>query len=79
MKACKERCAAFRGFDDREERIGVGRSESVGEVTCKLQEKNVVTNVQSATRVHVSEACEGRRPSASGNHAMGRGVEGDDV
>ena len=29
----------FRGFDDREERIGDGRSKSVGEVTCKLQQK----------------------------------------
>ena len=26
----------FRGFDDREERIGDGRSESMGEVTCEL-------------------------------------------
>ena len=33
----------FRGFDDREERIGDGRSESMGE------QKNVGTNVQSAT------------------------------
>ena len=38
----------FRGFDDREERIGDGRSESMGEVTCELQQKNVGTNVQSA-------------------------------
>ena len=45
----------FRSFDDRGERIGHGRSESMGEVTCELQQKNVGTNVQSATRVHVSE------------------------
>ena len=57
----------FRGFDDREERVGDGRSESMGEVTCELHQKNVGTNVQSATRVHVSEACE-----AIGDHAMGR-------
>ena len=36
-------------------------------------------NVQSATRVHVSEACEGCWLSAIGNHAMGGEVEGDDV
>ena len=69
----------FRGFDDREERIGDGRSESMGEVTCELQQKNVGANVQSATRVHVSEACEGCWSSALGNHAMGGEVEGDDV
>ena len=44
-----------------------------------IQQKNVRTNVQSATRVHVSEACEGCRPSAIGDHAMGGEVEGDDV
>ena len=66
-------------FDDREERIGDGRSESTGEVTCELQHKNVGKNVQSATRVHVSEACEGCWSSAIGNHAMGGEVEGDDV
>ena len=75
------RCAGeiheFRGFDDREERVGDGRSESMGEVTCELQQKNVGTNVQSATRVHV--ACEGCRPSAIGNHAMGGEMQGDDV
>ena len=69
----------FRGCDDREERIGDGRSESVGEVTCELPQKNVRTNVQSATRVHVSEACEGCWPSAIGDHAMGGELEGDDV
>ena len=70
----------FRGFDDdREERVGDGRSESMGEVTCELQQKNVGTNVQSATRVHVSEAFEGCRASAIGNYAMGGKVEGDDV
>ena len=69
----------FRGFDDREERIRDGRSESMGEVTCELQQKNVGTNVQSATRVHVSEACEGCRPSAIGDLAMRGEVEGDDV
>ena len=26
----------FRGFDDRDERIGDGQSESMGEVTCEL-------------------------------------------
>ena len=63
-----------------EERIGDGRSESMGEVTCELQQqKNVGNNVQSATRVHVSEACEGCRPYAIGNHAMGGEVGGDDV
>ena len=41
--------------------------------------KNVGTNVQSATRVHVSRACEGCRPSAIGDHAMGGEVGGDDV
>ena len=66
-------------FDDREERIGDGRSKSMGEVTCELQQKNVGANVQSATRVHVSEACEGCWSSAIGNHAMGGEVEGDDV
>ena len=69
----------FRGFDDREERIGDARGESTGEVTCELRQKNVRTNVQSATRVHVSEACEGCRPSAIGDHAMGGEVEGDVV
>ena len=69
----------LRGFDDREERIGDGRSKSMGEVTCELQQKNVGANVQSATRVHVSEACEGCWSSAIGNHAMGGEVEGDDV
>ena len=64
--------------DDREERIGDGQSESMGDVTCELQQKNVRTNVPSATRVHVSEACEGCRPSAIGDHAMGGEVEGDD-
>ena len=39
----------FRGLDDREERDGAGRSESMGDVTCKLHQKNVGTNVQSAT------------------------------
>ena len=69
----------FIGFDDSEERIGDGRSESMGEVACELQQKDVGTNVQSATRVHVSEACEGCWPSAIGNHAIGGEVEGDDV
>ena len=69
----------LRGFDDREERIGDGRSKSMGKVTCELQQKNVGANVQSATRVHVSEACEGCWSSAIGNHAMGGEVEGDDV
>ena len=50
-----------------------------GEVTCELQQKNVGANVQSATRVHVSEACEGCWSSAIGDHAMGGEVEGDDV
>ena len=77
------RCAGevhmFRGFDDREERVEAGRSESMREVTCELQQKNVGTNVQSATRVHLSETCEGRWPSAIGDHAMEGEVEGDDV
>ena len=51
----------------------------MGEVKCELQQKNVGNNVQSATRVHVSEACEGCRPCAIGNHAMGGEVGGDDV
>ena len=69
----------FRGFDDREERIGDVPSKSMGEVTCELQQKNVGANVQSATRVPVSEACVGCWSSAIGNHAMGGEVEGDDV
>ena len=51
----------------------------MGEITFEHQQKNVGTNVQSATRVHVPEACEGCRPSAIGDHAMGGEVEGDDV
>ena len=65
------RCAGevhkFRGFDDREERVEAGRSESMRKVTCEVQRKNVGTNVQSAT------------PSAIGDHAMGGEVEGVDV
>ena len=77
------RCAGeihkFRDFDNREERIGDGRRESMGDVACEIQQKSVGANVQSATQVHVVEACEGCRPSAIGNHAMGGEVEGDDV
>ena len=69
----------FRAFGDREERIGDGRSENMGEVTCELQQKNVGTNFQSATLVHISEACEGCWPSAIGDYALGGVVEGDDV
>ena len=47
QRACKVH--KFRGLDDREERDGVGRSESMGEATCKLQPKNVGTNVQNGT------------------------------
>ena len=84
MKAGKEMydvLARYTNSDafDREERIRDGRSESMDEVTWELQQKNVGTNVQTAMRVHVSEACEGCRPSAIGNHAMGGEVEGDDV
>ena len=77
VDANRERCAKagkemygvlgihkFRGFADCEERIGDRRRDSMGEVACELQQKNIGTNVQSATRVHVSEACEscnGRR------------------
>ena len=60
----------FRGSDDREECVGDGRSESMDKVACELQQKSVGTNVQGATRVHVSEACEGRWPSSIDNHAM---------
>ena len=51
----------------------------VKSVTCELRQQNVGTNVQSATRVHLSETCEGRWPSAIGDHAMGGEVECDDV
>ena len=50
VKASKEvygvlaRYTNSKGFDDREQRIGDGRSESMGEVTCELQQKNVGTN-----------------------------------
>ena len=65
--ACWRDTRTQRLFDDRQER----------EVTCELLQKNVGTNVQSATRVHEPEACEGCLPSAIGDRAMGGEVEGD--
>ena len=51
----------FRGFDDREERIGDVPSESMCEVTLhELQQKNVGTNVQ----VQVQCMCKPVRMSA---------------
>ena len=56
-----------------------GQSESMCEVTCELQQKNVGRMFRVQRDVNVSEACEGCRPSAIGDHAMGGEVEGDVV
>ena len=63
----------------REERIGDGRSESMGEVTCKRQQKNV------GRMFRVQRECMYPKPVKDvgqvrlANHAMGGEAEGDDV
>ena len=51
----------------------------MGKTACKLHQKNVGANVQGTTRVHVPEDSDFCRPSAFGDHAVGREVESDDV